>query len=203
MNFNEQKFRLRVRFTKSGRLAYLSHLEITSALERVVRRANLPFAVSNGFSPHMKLSFGSALPVGVGSTCEIFDGNLKNYVNPEKVLSALNDKTVPDLKFFDAKYVGNKAPAASIAYSLSTYVAEFGEEVPDFEVPETIEVVKKKKTKVLIVDDFLVEMPIIDGNKLEFTLRSSQAGSLRADVLVNAFKLNVRPRSITRIWQGE
>ena len=118
MNFNEQKFRLRVHFTKKGRLAFLSHLELTSALERAVRRAKLPFAVSNGFSPHMKLSFGSALPVGVGSTCEIFDITLTTYVNPEKVIEALQSKTVPDLNFFDAKYVDNKASAASIAYEL-------------------------------------------------------------------------------------
>ena len=201
MNFNEQKFRLRVHFTKKGRLAFLSHLELTSALERAVRRAKLPFAVSNGFSPHMKLSFGSALPVGVGSTCEIFDITLTTYVNPEKVLESLQSKTVADLNFFDAKYVDNKAPAASIAYEHSTYVAVFDNDLPDFDVPEAIEVIKKKKTKVLNVDDYLEQMPIIDKNELEFTLRSSQSGSLRADVFVKSLNLEQRCLSITRICQ--
>ena len=44
-------FRLRVGYCKQGRLALLSHLEIARALERAVRRAALPFAVSQGFSP--------------------------------------------------------------------------------------------------------------------------------------------------------
>ncbi len=51
----------------------LSHLELARALERAVRRAQLPFAVSQGFSPHMRIAFGAALPVGVGGTAEIFD----------------------------------------------------------------------------------------------------------------------------------
>ena len=43
-------FRLRVTFRETGRLALLSHLEVARALERSVRRAGLPYAVSQGFS---------------------------------------------------------------------------------------------------------------------------------------------------------
>ena len=64
-------FRLRVTFCKQGRLALLSHLEVARALERAVRRAGLPYAVSQGFSPHMRIAFGAALPVGVGGTREM------------------------------------------------------------------------------------------------------------------------------------
>ena len=82
-------FRLRVRYGKVGRLSMLSHLEITHALERLVRRSSLPFALSQGFSPHMKIAFGPALPVGVGGTDEVFDVTLTAYVAPDKALSAL------------------------------------------------------------------------------------------------------------------
>ena len=75
-------FRLRVTFRETGRLAMLSHLELARALERAVRRAQLPFAVSQGFSPHMRIAFGAALPVGVGGTAEIFDLFLTRRVPP-------------------------------------------------------------------------------------------------------------------------
>ena len=65
-------FRLRVVFRKAGRLALLSHLEVARALERAVRRADLPYAVSQGFSPHMRIAFGAALPVGVGADAADF-----------------------------------------------------------------------------------------------------------------------------------
>ncbi|WP_270297726.1 TIGR03936 family radical SAM-associated protein, partial [Eggerthella sinensis] len=58
-------------------------------LERAVRRAGLPFAVSQGFSPHMKIAFGAALPVGVGGTHELFDGQLTRYVPADEALEAL------------------------------------------------------------------------------------------------------------------
>ena len=69
----QQTFRMRITFAKQGRLALLSHLEVARAIERAVRRAQLPFAVSQGFSPHMKIAFGAALPVGVGGTHEMVD----------------------------------------------------------------------------------------------------------------------------------
>ena len=197
-----RKFRLRVSYVKQGRLAHLSHLEITSALEREIRRAKLPFAVSQGFSPHMKISFGSALPVGVGSICEIFDIYLKEYIKADDALAALQEVSVSDLMPFDVKYVDNKAPAASVAYKFSTYLVKCDEEVPDFDVPEVIEVVKKKKAKELLVDDYLCEMPLVDGNEIEFSLESKQTGSLRPDLLIQHFNLPCRVESITRISQN-
>ena len=68
-------FRLRVRYRKTGRLAYLGHLEVIHTIERIVRRAGLPYAVTQGFSPHMRVGFSSALPVGTSSTCEWYDLN--------------------------------------------------------------------------------------------------------------------------------
>ena len=88
-------FRLRVTFRESGRLSMLSHLELARALERAVRRAQLPFAVSQGFSPHMRIAFGAALPVGVGGTAEIFDLFLTDYVPAPRALAALQEASLP------------------------------------------------------------------------------------------------------------
>ena len=76
-------FRLRVTFRETGRLALLSHLEVARALERSVRRAGLPYAVSQGFSPHMRIAFGAALmydasgavvAMGAGASAQKFVG---------------------------------------------------------------------------------------------------------------------------------
>ena len=195
-------FRLRVMYGKSGRLSYLSHLEITHALERMIRRSGLPYALTEGFSPHMKIAFGSALGVGVGSTCEIFDLTLKDYVAPAKALQGLQEFASDNLMPVDARYVDQRAAAASVAYPYSLYDAQFAEEVPDFEIPNTIVVVRKKKEKVLSVDDFLVEDPIIDGNHLYFQLRSGDNGNLRPDVFLKNCDLPDLA-SLTRIRQSE
>ena len=73
-------FRLRVRYGKRDRLKYLGHLEVIHTIERIVRRAGLPYAVTQGFSPHMRVGFSSALPVGTSSTCEWYDLFMTEFV---------------------------------------------------------------------------------------------------------------------------
>ena len=117
-------FRLRVVFRKAGRLALLSHLEVARALERAVRRADLPYAVSQGFSPHMRIAFGAALPVGVGGEREFYDLFLTRYVAPARCLEALRAASPDDLMALECAYVEHAAPAASVAYPVSAYRAE-------------------------------------------------------------------------------
>lgn len=196
-------FRLRATFIERDRLAMLSHLEVAHALERTVRRAGLPFAVSQGFSPHMKIAFGAALPVGVGSTCEVFDLQLREYVAPGKALAALQQSSVPDLMVQDCRYIENNAPAASVAFPFSTYEARFSAPVASVAVPETITVVRKRKEKTLVVSEFLAEPFAIDGDCVTFTLEAKPTGSLRPDVLLQHCDCGADIVSITRIAQQE
>ena len=161
-------FRLRLEFVETGRLALLSHLELARALERAVRRAELPYAVSQGFSPHMRISFGAALPVGVGGTAEICDVTLTRYLAPAKALAALQAASVPDLMVRDCCYVEPDAPAASVAYPVGVYEA------------------RQRKEKVLDVAEFLSGPVERQGALLRFALESKPTGSLRVDRFVEA-----------------
>lgn len=179
----------------------LSHLEVAHALERTVRRAGLPFAVSQGFSPHMKIAFGAALPVGVGSTCEIFDLQLKEYVSADKALAALQQASVADLMVQECHYIENSAPAASVAFPFSTYEVRFDAPVTAVDVPESITVVRKRKEKVLAVGDFLAVPFALDGMRATFTLEAKPTGSLRPDVLLRHCGITANVVSVTRIAQ--
>lgn len=181
-----RRFRLRVRYVKAGRLAMLSHLEVTHALERIVRRSGLPFALSEGFSPHMKMAFGPALPVGVGGTEEVFEVQLTSYLAPEKALEALRAAAPDDLAPFVCAYVEPSAPAASVAFSDSTYRVVLDAPLSCLCVPDEVTVTRKSKEKVLAVADFLVGQPELAGDELTFCLRSQQSGSLRADAFADA-----------------
>ena len=196
-------FRLRSRFAEQGRLALLSHLEVAHTLERTVRRAGLPFAVTQGFSPHMRIAFGAALPVGVGSTCEIFDLLLTSYVAPDKALAALQQASVPDLMVRECRYIEPKAPAASVAFPFSTYEVRFDAPVTSIVVPQTIEVVRKRKQKTLVVDEFLAKPFEIEGAVATFELEAKPTGSLRPDVLLENCEIDAGILSITRIEQHD
>ena len=194
-------FRLRVTFRETGRLALLSHLEVARALERSVRRAGLPYAVSQGFSPHMRSAFGAALPVGVGGTSEFFDLFLTDYVAPDKALAALQETSPADLYPTAARYIEPRDPAASVACPVSTYEVELSEAPRALVVPETVTVVRKKKEKTLV------------GARVTFTLVSKPTGSLRADAFVRELLAatvaaghgaeDLRPTSFLRVEQRE
>ncbi len=197
----QRTFRLRVTYRKGGRLAMLSHLEVTHALERMVRRAKLPFALSQGFSPHMRIAFGSALPVGVGSECEVFDLLLTDYIAADKALASLQSGAPRDMMPLSCSYIEPKAKAASVAYPFSVYEAVLDASVDSLNIPDAIEVVRKKKPKTLLVRDYLVGEPLVDGNKVVFQLESKDTGSLRPDVFLGACLSGRTPVSVTRIAQ--
>ena len=177
-------FRLRVTFTKQGRLAMLSHLELARALERGVRRSGLPFAVTQGFSPHMRIGYGAALPVGIGGTAEIFDIYLQEYRSPAKALADLQAAFPADLAPYECHYVDLHAEAASVAVPICTYEAVLSEAPRSWRVPDSISVVRKKKEKTLTVSEYLVGPMEIDGATVRFTLESRPTGSLRPDALM-------------------
>jgi radical SAM-linked protein len=65
--------RLRVRFSKKGKVRWTSHRDVARMWERALRRIRLPVAYSEGFSPRPRLSFGLALPTGYESVAEYLD----------------------------------------------------------------------------------------------------------------------------------
>ena len=69
--------RLRIRFTKHGKVRFTSHRDVARIWERAVRRAGLPVAYSEGFNPRAKLSFGLALSTGHESDAEYLDLELE------------------------------------------------------------------------------------------------------------------------------
>lgn len=203
-------FRMRITFQKHGRAAMLSHLEIARALERVIRRSGLPYAITNGFSPHMRVAFGSALPVGVGGDAEVLDVMLTERVDPAIALIALQASSAPALMVHDCKYIGSRDAAASVAFPYSFYEAEFSEPLPcsvqDLPIPETVTVIRKKKEKVLTVSEFLLPGVELDGCKMRFVLKTGDNGSLRPDVLMRELLKDmpqIRVQAITRLKQAE
>jgi radical SAM family uncharacterized protein/radical SAM-linked protein len=74
----------RIRYAKVGRAAFLGHLDLIRLLARSFRRADLPLAVTRGFSPKPRISFGPALGLGVPSLGELMDVDLEHVVRGKR-----------------------------------------------------------------------------------------------------------------------
>jgi len=82
--------RVRLRYTKLGKVRFVSHRDLARVWERAIRRAELPIAYSEGFSPRPKLHFGLALSVGHESASEYVDIDLTSDVDPETLPARLS-----------------------------------------------------------------------------------------------------------------
>jgi len=78
-------------FSKTGDMKFISHLDLMRLFQRALRRAGLPVLISQGFSPHVKISIAKALKLGIESDSEELTINLCEPVAPGVIQQSLND----------------------------------------------------------------------------------------------------------------
>jgi radical SAM-linked protein len=93
---------VRMRFKKTGRAKYISHLDLIRCLQRAVCRAKLPAAYSEGFHPHMQTSFATTLPLGFTGTGELMDLELSEPLPCETVMERLNAVLPEGIRILEA-----------------------------------------------------------------------------------------------------
>jgi len=112
------KFRLR--FRKDGPLRFLSHLDLTRCVERMLRRANLSFKMTQGFHPTPRMIFALSMPLGVAGCREVLELELTEQREAEDVRTRLNVQSPDGLQFDSSQIVPMKASAVPrrMIYSL-------------------------------------------------------------------------------------
>ncbi len=109
--------KLRVRFAKRGRLRFTSHRDFQRALERAVRRAELPVAFSHGFSPHPKISYAGAAPTGAASEAEYLEISLTHERDADQVRAALDEALPTGLDVLEVVVAGTGSLAERLEAS--------------------------------------------------------------------------------------
>lgn len=104
-------YKYRAEITKGEELRYVSHLDYANLFLRAFDRAKLPMAYSEGFNPHMKVAFASALSLGVTSDAEYMDFELLNPLCQPEVFDRLNAQLPPGAKLKELREVHGKQPA--------------------------------------------------------------------------------------------
>jgi len=94
--------RVRLRYSKRGRLRFTSHRDIARAFERALRRAQVPMAYSAGFSPHPKISWVGAAPTGVASEAEYVEIGLAEHRDLRALSQALDESLPPGIDILEA-----------------------------------------------------------------------------------------------------
>lgn len=98
-------------FAKNGPARFIGHLDLARTLERMLNRAQIPLAYTQGYNPRPRMQLATALPLGFTSECEIADIWLLEEVNPETALQALATKSAPGIELRKLYEVPIKQPA--------------------------------------------------------------------------------------------
>ncbi|GAA2458231.1 TIGR03936 family radical SAM-associated protein [Streptomyces mauvecolor] len=150
--------RIRLRYTKRGRLRFTSHRDFQRAFERALRRAEVPMAYSAGFTPHPKVSYANAAPTGVGSEAEYLEIALTAQRDPEKLRALLDESLPTGLDIVDAVEVRTSGLADRLTASvwelrLDGVTVDAAEKaVATFLAAETVEVQRKTKNGMRTFD---------------------------------------------------
>ena len=168
---------VRLKYRRDERLRFYSHLDIMRAFQRAIRRAGLPVDFSEGYHPHMKLSFGPPLPLGYTSQSEYLDIQLENPLEKNHLLN-LNENMPPGLEIIASKLMlakGESLVKIINAISYNVEIADLADGLPkkiaDLLISRQIDVIRKKgiETRQFAAGEFLYEL-VLNGAKLEMLL---------------------------------
>jgi radical SAM-linked protein len=175
--------KLRIRFSKTGTLRFIGHLDFLRVFQQTIRRAGLPAAFSQGFNPHLLISFALPLPLGMESLNDYADITLEN-ADCDSVIKKLSDAAPGGLIILGAKPAEDKAASVTAA---ADYTVKGKPEKTSIEsILNSERIIVAKKTKKGIKDTDIrpdiLNMELSEGNVL-MRLSAGSAGFLNPMIL--------------------
>lgn len=207
---------VRLRFSKEGRLKYISHLDINRAMSRAFKRADIPLWYTQGFNPHPYMSFSLPLSLGVESLCESVDIRIVGDISNEEIKNRMNAVLPDGLKIRDV-YTDFR-DCAEIAYCDYVFELSFADNdiaaraIRDVFEADEIPALKKAKQgrrrvmKEMDIKQFINRFNISVRNDLVIINARLCAGqdknlnpSLLLDTILRLAELDFEWKSISRI----
>lgn len=190
--------KLRMKFSKTGRAVYISHLDLMRTITRAFLRAGIRLKYSEGFNPHPNISIALPLSVGCESVCEIMDFKLAEDISCDEIKSALSvqmpegievisvyesERKVKDIKWLSVEGV--------FEYD-DRDCGEMKKKLDDFFAGESI-VIEKKTKRGVGQSDIAPAIKEIsfeaeDGDVLLKAIISAQEPTLNPEHLVSALR---------------
>ena len=191
--------KVRIKFTKTGAMKFVGHLDTMRHFQKAIRRAELPVAFSGGYSPHMIMSFAAPLGVGTTSLGEYFDMELTEKVPTAEIEDRLNAVMVEGVTISSARQVedGKASTAMALVAAADYFVAfrpgkepcgNWQEKLADFLAQKEITVTKKTKRSEKTVDirPFIYQMEACDSGVF-MQLASASSNYTKPELVMDTF----------------
>ena len=121
--------KVRIKFSKSGALKFIGHLDVMRYFQKLMRRADIPIAYSEGFSPHQIMSFAMPLGIGDESVAEYVDIEIVKKISSKEAIEKLNEASVNDIRILSFKEIPDgKAYNAMSSITAASYEIKLRDE---------------------------------------------------------------------------
>lgn len=210
---DELAVRIRLKYSKTGRIRFLSHLDMITMFRRAIMRASIPVLFSHGYNPHPRISFGPPLSVGIESMAEYLDIEADPPIDLMEAVKAIN-RALPDgIRVIEAKIVPRKLLSLTgsikrIVYRISIpdgFTQGLSERIDELLSRTSIIIEKEGKKRDIRA---AVESIVLSGEErphIDITLHESGGVHARVqDVIEQLFGITTEKSallSITRIGQ--
>jgi radical SAM-linked protein len=160
------------------------------SLERLLRRAGLPFRMTEGFHPTPRLVLAQSLPLGVVGHAEVLELELTEEIQPAEILARLQPQSPPGIEFISAKRIPLKTTArprrAFYRITLDSVAADLPDQVVNFLSSSECWVERDRpKPRAINIRPY-VESLTIDNDALLISAWLTQEGSARADEIASS-----------------
>lgn len=116
---------IRVRFSKHGAIRYIGHLDVMRYFQKVMRRAEVDIAYTQGFSPHQVMTFAQPLGVGIESDGEYMDIRMNSIISCESLKESINTHSVPEIQALSVKILPDGSGNAMASVAAAEYEIGF------------------------------------------------------------------------------
>jgi radical SAM-linked protein len=192
--------RLRITFAKTADMRYTGHLDVYRAWERLIRRAGLPLAYTQGFSPHPRINLASALPLGFTSQAEVVDLWLCENIPPEQVAVRLRAASPPGLLVQQVEAIDEKAPTLQTILEASEFVITLLEQVEGLEgrvsaILQAAELPRERRGKAYNLRQLILGLEILEEDeeghqRLLTRLAAGEGATGRPEELLSAMGID-------------
>lgn len=196
---NERSFmKYRVKFSKSGPVIFIGHLDMMRYFQKAIRRAGIPIAYSTGFSPHQIMSFAAPLGVGLCSKGEYLDIELTEEMALADMKERLNGAMAEGVEILSVKALPENAQNAMASVAAAGYVVgirkghepgfAFGEEFGEFMNQPSIpyEKTTKKGQKLLDLKEGIYDYAVKEAG-IYLLVNASSSGNIKPGMIMEAY----------------
>lgn len=191
--------KLRIKFRKFGAVRFIGHLDLMRFFQKMIRRAELDIAYSQGFSPHQIMSFVSPLGVGLESNGEYVDVEMNSVFSSKEMVKRLNDSSVEGIEILSIRLLSENCPNAMASVAAAAYTVRFREGrapkadyrrgLPLFLESDTIpyEKVTKKGTVTLDLKPAIYELRVEEDGSIYMLVNASSSGNIKPAMVLDAY----------------